>query len=138
MFLKSNNIFKLNRFYKSQSGWKYCKTLIEYNMENSIKYDVNELLDLAEVYFNEYWYDLVMNDIKEKCIEDKLYLKRISVNFNFSDKDENNIVEKIAIEVPNINIYLELYLSQQLIGYFSYFLDLEFNFLDEFIYYNLE
>ena len=107
-------------------------------MENSKKYDVNELFDLAEVYFNKYWYDLVMNDIKEKCIEDNLHLKRISVNFNFSDKDENNIVEKIAIEVPNINIYLELYLSQQLIGYFSYFLDLKLNFLDEFIYYNLE
>lgn len=78
-----------------------------------------------------------MEDVFEKKLKGNLFLKRIYVNFNLSEKSEDIIVEKIAIDIPNINIYLEIYLSNELIGYYSYFMDLEYNFIDEFIYYNL-
>lgn len=78
-----------------------------------------------------------MEDVWEKQLMEKLSLKRISVNVNLAERQEEMMAEKIAIEFPHINIYHEIYLEGKQIGYYSYFMDLEYNFLDEFIYYNL-
>ncbi len=106
-------------------------------MKNLNKYDINELFNLSEDFFRQEWHHQVVEDILDKQLKGNLSLKKISINFNLSNRNDEDIVEKIAIEVPNINIYHEIYLSKELIGYYSYFLDLEYNFLDEFIYYNL-
>lgn len=106
-------------------------------MKKLNEYNISNLFDLSEDSFNKEWYSQVVEDVLEKQLKGTLSIKRISINFNLSDRNEESISEKIAIEVPNINIYHEIYLSNKLIGYYSYFLDLEYNFLDEFIYYKL-
>lgn len=106
-------------------------------MKHLKEYNISKLFDSSENLFHKEWYNQIMEDVLEKQLKGSLSLKRISINFNLSDKNEYVVAEKIAIEVPNINIYHEIYLSKELIGYYSYFIDLEYNFLDEFVYYNL-
>lgn len=98
---------------------------------------IEMLFKTSENTFHDDWHKQVMEDAWGKQWPGKLSLKRISINFNLAERQAEIMVEKIAIELPHINIFHEIYLDGKLIGHYSYFVDLEFNFLDEFIYYNL-
>lgn len=107
---------------------------MKYKSQNNI---IAGLFQISENTFYQEWYKQIMEDILEEQLEGKLFLKRISVKFNLSERKEEEVMDKIAIEIPHINIYHEMYLAEKLIGYYSYFLDLDCNFLDEFLYYDL-
>ena len=89
-------------------------------MKDIINHNVDKLFDLAENSFNEEWFNQIMEAVLEKQLKGNLFLKRVSINFNLSDRFEESKVEKIAIEIPNINIYLEIYFNKKFIGSYSY------------------